>query len=69
MKCATPSCENDVVTARLCRNCYAGAYYWSKKGVAAQQHRKHQLRILGERLDDLRPAYKNVLPFRKRRAA
>lgn len=66
-KCSTPSCDEQVYSARLCKKCYSGHYYWSKKGVAAQQARRLQLTILSERLEDIRPA--NVIAFRRKRRA
>ena len=64
-KCETPSCENESACAGLCGPCYSGLHYWKRKGVAGIMRRKHQLVILGERLEALGTA--NVVPFRARR--
>lgn len=70
-KCATPSCDNTVHSARLCANCYSGTYYWMKKGVKAAMERRHKLQIYQERIDGIQPA--NVVHLhersRRRRAA
>lgn len=66
-KCDTPTCDNESYCTGLCVNCYSGIHYWMKRGVAAVMRRKTQLRILEERLDNLRPA--NVVHIRQRRRA
>lgn len=68
-KCATPSCPRVVERpqSKLCGACYSGQYYWQRKGVTAVMKRKTQLRILDERLENLRPT--NVVHLRRRRRA
>lgn len=63
-KCETPSCERHAACAGLCAPCYAGVHYWKRKGVKQLMVRKHQLRVLDERLEHISPA--NVVPLRRR---
>lgn len=68
-KCSTPSCPRAIECpgSKLCKPCYSGQYYWQKKGVTAVMKRKTQLRILDERLENLRPS--NVVHMRRRHRA
>lgn len=63
-KCETQSCVREAAITGLCTACYSGMHYWMRKGVSAVMKRKTQLRILDERLENLRPA--NVREIRKR---
>lgn len=67
-KCSTPTCSRGMQHPQsgLCSACYSGIHYWMRQGVTRVIQRKTQLRILEERLDDLRPA--NVVHLRRRRA-
>jgi hypothetical protein len=67
-KCSTPSCPREIKHPRsgLCSACYSGQWYWQKQGVTRVMRRKTQLRILDERLENLRPS--NVISLRRRRA-
>lgn len=66
-KCSTPSCDRHAKCAGLCKPCYSGMHYWLRQGIARVMKRKHQLSVLADRLDSLKPS--NVHHLRSRRAA
>lgn len=68
-KCATPPCDNQVVAARLCRQCYSGVYYWMKKGVKSMMARRHRLQVFQERIDSISPSKVAHLHAKRQRRA
>jgi len=65
-KCLVTGCDRDVECPKsgLCKRCYSGLYYWSKKSVTEVVQRKLKLRLFMNRMDIVEPTV-SALPTKK----
>lgn len=49
--CETPECDEPVVAAGLCSNCYGWAHYHKNKSVAENQAYKKRMRRAANRIE------------------
>lgn len=52
-KCLVEHCDRPVECPKsgLCKRCYSGLYYWSRKSVTEIVKRKQKLRVFMDRMD------------------